>query len=145
MIKTLKGGTEQMERNFKIGDKLVCINNTGASSLVSLGEIVVVTRDTFKGKSGESVIIVNSKSDKHDLLAERFELADNAKAVGVGIKEENLHIILKDSCRNFVKIATTEKEALSYKVEDDESYTAYKLVAIANLRKSTEVTTIKKK
>jgi len=134
-----------MERNFKIGDKLVCINNTGASSLVNLGEIVVTTRDTFKGKSGESVIIVNSKGEKHDLLAERFELVDSSKPVGVGIKEENLHIIMKDSCRNFVKLATTEKEALNYKVEDDESYTAYKLVAIANLRKSTEVTTIKKK
>jgi len=134
-----------MERNFKVGDKLVCINNTGVSDLISLGEIVVCTKDTFRGKSGESVIIVNSKSNKHDLLAERFELASATDKPGVGVKEENLHLVLKDSCRNFTKLATTEEDALNYKVEDDDTYTVYKLVAIANLRKVTAVAPIKKK
>jgi hypothetical protein len=134
-----------MERNFKIGDKLVCINNTGIASMISLGEIVVAVSDTYKGRNAEAIYVVNSRGEKHDLIAERLQIADKAKAVGVGVKEENLHIILKDSCRNFVKLATTEKEALGYKVEDDDTYTAYKLVPVANMKKSTEVKTIRKK
>ena len=134
-----------MERNFKVGDKLVCINNTGVSDLVSLGEIVVCTKDTFKGRSGESVLIVNSKAIKHDLLAERFELANTSDKPGVGVKEENLHLVLKDSCRNFTKLSTTEEDALNYKVEDDDTYTVYKLTPIASLKKTTAVTSIKKK
>jgi len=134
-----------MERNFKVGDKLVCINNTGVSDLIALGEIAVCTKDTFKGKSGESVYIVNSKGDKHDLLAERFELANSSDKPGVGAKEEKLHLVLRDSCRNFTKLATTEEDALNYKVEDDDTYTVYRLVPIAQLKKVTAVTAVKKK
>ena len=123
---------------FKVGDKVRRIGRDHIAGL-NIGEtgIVIVLgggiTDVKSDKTG--------RSESH--YTEHLELVKKGKPIKV--KPLDKHLVLIDSCQNFVGVKYSYKEAAELAKQQSEDCTVYKITEVANVKTIRSVKKIQKK
>ena len=121
-----------MKYEWKKGDKLRVIdaNDYGISNgdIVTAGNNVSTDRDEIV-----CVDIINvNGTEKSGYYPKRFEKI-SVRGIPRKVVPEDLHLVLIDSCKNFVAVKENYNDAVDVAKGESEAVTVYKLVEVAKV------------
>jgi hypothetical protein len=138
---------------FKIGDKVrvktnlipdnYYVGNDGRCNIYCNGDMVKL--------GGETLVIVSLTSkNNYNLNKTEYnwcdEMLEDVTSKGKKVKETPIikHVVIQDSCGNFLGIKNSEKEAIVFaKSYNKENITIYKMVEVAKVTTERRVSKVK--
>lgn len=128
-----------MKYEYKKGDRVRVINADSHTGIYN-GFETEVEDDLSTNDDKDELYIVDKRGYKTYYHVYRFEKIKKGKQV-----PEVLHLVLIDSCKNFVSVESNYKAAESKAKDNSESVTIYKLVPVAQVSSERRVKKIRGK
>jgi hypothetical protein len=121
----------QMRYDWKKGDKLLVVDATDGTPLFD-GEIVIAGNDIYTNDPNHAIVevILSNGTSREGFYPYRFKKIGESK---IKEKQIDLHLVLVDSCKNFVGIKNNYKEAEELAKSKSDAVTIYKMVEVAKV------------
>ena len=132
---------------FNVGDRVVKARRYSNDQYCRFGgediDLPIGTRGEVRMINGGDLVVSFDNGCNWSLDETELDLESKSK---VKIQPIEKHLILQDSCGNFIAIKNSEKEAIEYaKGYNKEDLTIYKLIEVAKISTERKVSRVKSK